>query len=75
MSILPTLARDFKCLFPLTQHGEERCRWLMLTLQVILVPIRAPRTSDLLRAIATLFGVEISQWRFYTFMASVKLPW
>jgi hypothetical protein len=75
MAILPTLARDFKCLFPLTEHGQERCRWFLLTLQAILVPITASRTSNLLRAIATLFGVEISQWRFYTFMASVKLPW
>ena len=75
MAILPTLERDFKCLFPLTEHGQERCRWFRLTLQAFLVPITASRTSNLLRAIATLFGVEISQWRFYTFMASVKLPW
>ena len=47
----------------------------MLTLQAILVPITASRTSNLLRAIATLFGVEIAQSRYYTFMASVKLPW
>ncbi len=39
------------------------------------MPITASRTSNLLRAIATLFGVEIAQSRYYTFMASVKLPW
>jgi hypothetical protein len=34
------------------------------------------RTSNLLRAIETLFGVSIAQWRYYyTFMASRKLPW
>ena len=47
----------------------------MLTLQAILVPITASRTSNLLRAIAALFGVEIAQSRYYTFMASVKLHW
>ena len=34
----------------------------------------ASRTSNLLRGIATLFGVQIPQRRYYTFMASVKLP-
>ncbi len=40
-----------------------------------MVPITVSRTSNLLRAIETLFGVSIAQWRYYTFMASVKLPW
>jgi hypothetical protein len=47
----------------------------MLTLQAIIVPITASRTSNLLRAIETLFGVRVAEWRYYTFMASVKLPW
>ena len=75
MSILRTLARDFQFLFPLTDHGQERFRWFVLTLQAILVPITVSRTSNLLRAIETLFGVSIAEWRYYTFMASVKLPW
>lgn len=75
MPILRTLARDFQFLFPLSDHGQERFRWFVLTLQAILVPITASRTSSLLRAIETLFGVSIAEWRYYTFMASVKLPW
>jgi hypothetical protein len=75
MSILPTLARDFQFLFPLTENGQERFYWFLLTLKAILVPITVSRTSNLLRAIETLFGVSIAQWRYYTFMASVKLPW
>jgi hypothetical protein len=47
----------------------------LLTLKAILVPITVSRTSNLVRAIETLFGVSIAQWRYYTFMASVKLPW
>jgi hypothetical protein len=75
MSILPALATQFQALFPATAHGQERCRWFILTLQAIVVPITASRTSNLLRAIGTLFGVVIAQSRYYTFMASVKLPW
>ena len=75
MSILRTLAEDFQCLFPLTKHGRERCHWFVLTLQAILVPVTASRTSNLHRSIATLFGVVIARGRYYTFMASVKLPW
>jgi hypothetical protein len=75
MTILRSLAREFQFFFPLTKSGQERFRWFVLTLQAILVPITISRTSNLLRAIATLFGVSIAQWRYYTFMASVKLPW
>ena len=75
MRILRTLARDFQCLFPRNEHGQERARWFVLTLQAILVPVTASRTSNLLRSLATLFGVAIAQGRYYTFMASVKLPW
>jgi hypothetical protein len=75
MFILRTLADDFQALFPATDKGQERFRWFLLTLQAILVPITASRTSNLLRAIETLFGVRIAEWRYYTFMASVKLPW
>ena len=75
MPILPALATQFQSLFPASDSGQERWRWFMLTLQAILVPITASRTSNLLRAIAALFGVEIAQSRYYTFMASVKLHW
>jgi len=75
MSILPALARQFQPLFPHTENGQERFHWFLLTLKAILVPITVSRTSNLLRAIETLFGVSIAQWRYYTFMASVKLPW
>jgi len=37
--------------------------------------VTVSRTSNLLRAIETLFGVRIAEWRYYSFMASPKLPW
>ena len=51
---------------PATEKGQKRFRWLLLTLQAIIVPITASRTSNLLRAIETLFGVSIAEWRYYT---------
>lgn len=75
MSILHTLGDEIQTLFPATENGQERANWFLLTLQAILVPITASRTSNLLRAIETLFGLRINQSRYYTFMASVKLPW
>jgi hypothetical protein len=75
MPILPALATQLQCLFPGTDKGQERWRWFMLTLQAILVPITASRTSNLLRAIATLFGVQIGQSPYYAFMACMKLRW
>lgn len=75
MPILPALATHFQGLFPASASGRERWRWFLLTLQAILVPIAASRTSNLRRAIATLFGVEIARSRYYTFMASAKLRW
>jgi hypothetical protein len=75
MTILRTLAEHIQGLFPPGAHGRERAHWFLLTLQSILVPITVSRTSNLLRGIATLFGVSIAQSRYYTFMASPKLPW
>jgi len=51
-------------LFPATNNGQERFRWFILTLQAILLPITASRTSNLLRAIAILFDVRIAQSRY-----------
>lgn len=67
MPILPVLATQFQFLFPATAGGHERWRWFVLTLQAILVPIIASRTSNLLRAIGTLFCVpSIAPSRFTT---------
>ena len=75
MPILPALATQFQGLFPATARGQERWRWFLLTLQAILVPITASRTSNLLRAMATWFGVDMAPSRYYTLMASVKRRW
>ena len=59
MTILRTLAAAFQALFPATRAGQERWRWLLLTLQSILVPVTVSRTSNLLRAVGA--GVKPAQ--------------
>lgn len=61
MLILPALATQFQSLFPRSEHDQERARWFALTLQAILLPITDSRTSNLLRTIATLFGVGLGR--------------
>jgi hypothetical protein len=43
-------------------------------LLAVVVPFTSSITSNLLRALQTLFGFTIEQQRFYTFMASTTLP-
>jgi hypothetical protein len=75
MTILQRLGTQIQHLFPANEHGQERAQWFLLALQSILIPITASRTSNLLRTLATVFGWHLKQSRFYTFMASPKLPW
>jgi hypothetical protein len=72
MSIIQRLGQQIQSLFPANKHGQERAQWFLLALQSILMPITPSRTSGLLRTIATVFGWNLQQSRFYTFMASPK---
>lgn len=75
MFILNDLLASLKPVFPNTENGRERSLWFSYTLLAILVPLTSARTSNLLRSLKTLFGLSISKRRYYTFMASPKLPW
>ena len=75
MFILRDLLIRFQSAFPATAKGRERHRWFAYTLLAILVPFTASRTSNLLRTLHTLFGLTPGRRRYYTFMASPKLPW
>jgi hypothetical protein len=75
MSILHILANEWQPLFRARRTDRQRFRWFLLTLQAIIVPVTVSRTSNLLRGIAILFGVDIAEWRYYWFMASKRLPW
>jgi hypothetical protein len=41
----------------------------------VITHFTSSRTSNLLRCLQTLFELPLTQRRFYTFMASPKLPW
>ena len=38
-------------------------------------PLPRRGSSNLLRSLQTLFGLDLGRRRFYTFMASPKMPW
>lgn len=67
-SLLCSLQTEFK-------DKSQRSTLFIYTLLSIILPFTASRTSTLLRSVVTLFGVIITQRRFYIFMASPKLPW
>ena len=76
MYILHSLLSELKEEFVHSRKGEERGAWFIYTLLAIILPFTSSRTSNLLRALKTLFGfVDIRKKRYYTFMASPEIPW
>jgi hypothetical protein len=62
--------------FAWSKKGDERGTWFIYTLLAIILPFTSSKTSCLLRTLRTLFGFsDINKKRFYTFMASTKIPW
>src|SRR5450759_392791 len=75
MFILRDLLRPLQAHFSDTDLGRERSSLFACTLLAVIVPFTSSITSNLLRSLVTLFGIEIKKKRFYTFMASSTLPW
>jgi hypothetical protein len=75
MFILRDLLRPLQAHFSDTDLGRERASLLAYTLLAVIVPFTSSMTSNLLRSLVTLFGIDIKKKRFYTFMASSTLPW
>ena len=75
MFILRDLLLPLQAHFSDTDLGRERASLFAYTLLSIIVPFTSSMTSNLLRCLETLFGIEINKKRFYTFMASSALPW
>ena len=69
--ILIPLQDEFKH----SRKGPERGTWFIYTLLAVITHFTSSRSSNLLRCLQTLFDLPICQRRFYTFMASPKLPW
>ena len=76
MHILYSLLTELKKEFTWSRKGKERGSWFIYTLLAIIIPFTPSRTSNLLRALETLFGfIGVKQKRYYTFMSSPKIPW
>lgn len=70
-SILSPLQKEFN----LSRKDSERGAWFTFTLLSVMTHFTSSRSSNLLRCLHTLFDLPISKRRFYSFMASPKLPW
>ncbi len=75
MLILHSLLSELKQEFAQSRKAEERGPWFIYTLLAIILPFTSSRTSNLLRALETLFGFSIKRKKYYRFMASPKIPW
>jgi hypothetical protein len=75
MFILRAIAEPLQSHFSDTDLGKERASLFVYTLLSIIVPFTSSITSNCLRCLVNLFGIDIEQKRFYTFMASTTLPW
>jgi hypothetical protein len=75
MFILRDLLTPLQAEFSTTQQGQKRKIWFAYTLLAIIIPFTSSMTSNLLRSLQTLFGLDIKSQRFYTFMATTTLPW
>ena len=75
MFILRDLLLPLQAPFSDSRLGRERAHWFVFTLLAIIVPFTSSMTSNLLRSLQTLFGLDLNSRRFYTFMASHTLPW
>jgi hypothetical protein len=76
MFILHEILANLKSEFANSRKGPERGSWFVYTILAILVPFTSSKTSNILRCLKTLFGISgIGKKRFYTFMASAKIPW
>ncbi len=75
MFILRDLLTPIQQEFSTTKQGKRRSVWFIYTLLAVVIPFTSSITSNLLRALNTLFGFDIKQDRFYTFMATTTLPW
>ena len=75
MFILRDLLITLQASFPATDLGRERAHWFVFTVLAVIVPFTSSMSSNLLRSLRTLFGLDLDRRRFYTFMASPTLPW
>jgi hypothetical protein len=75
MFILRNILTPLQSKYSATSLGRQRSQWFIYVLLAFIVPFTSSISSNILRCINTLFGLSVNRRRFYTFMASNKLPW
>jgi hypothetical protein len=75
MFILRDILRPLQNEYSSTRLGRQRSRWFVYTLLAFIIPFTSSLSSNILRSMNTLFGIRVNRRRFYSFMASNKLPW
>ena len=75
MFILRNILAPLQSELSTTLLGRQRSRWFVYILTAFIVPFTSSISSNILRSLNTLFGRSVNKRRFYTFMASNKLPW
>jgi len=76
MLILSDILGKLRSQFEGSRKAGERGIWFVYTIVAIIIPFTSSKTSNILRCLNTLFDfTDIAMKRFYTFMASPKIPW
>jgi len=75
MFIVNDILSPLQHAFSSTALGRDRSRWFSYAVLAFIIPFTSSLSSNLFRCMNTLFGLNINRRRFYTFMASNKLPW
>ena len=75
MFILHDILKPLQNEFSSSKLGSHRSRWFAYALLSFIIPFTNSISSNILRCMHAFFGIDINKRRFYTFMASTKLPW
>jgi hypothetical protein len=75
MFILNDILSPLQHAFSSANLGRDRGHWFAYTILAFIIPFTTSISSNVFRCINTLFGLNVNRRRFYTFMASNKLPW
>jgi len=75
MFILRDIFTPLQQEFSNTKLGRLRSRWFVHVISACIIPFTSSISSNLLRALTHLFGMDVNSHRFYAFMGSGKLPW
>ena len=74
MFILHDILKPLQNEFSSSRLGSHRSRWFVYALLSFIIPFTSSISSNILRCMQAFFGIDINKRRFYTFMASTKLP-